>query len=318
LIQRSLGSAENFKLEYARSPLMHAATAEGIRAPRTEVVENLDDLQQMVEQMGLPLVLKANGTSGGSGVKIVNNIEEAERAWLKLQAVPSLLKAAKRVIVDKDLTLALPALLRRRPVVNAQAHIAGYEATSAVACWQGAVLAALHFEVVYKRDSTGPATVVRMVENAEMSAAAEKIVRRLNLSGLHGFDYMIESQTGDAYLIEMNPRATQVGHLALGPGRDIPGALHAILTGQPLQVTPKVTEQSMIALFPQEWIRDAASPFLTSAYHDVPWDEPELVRDCANSRRKQSEWYSQPALRPARSSTIPTVPVPAPAKMRVE
>jgi hypothetical protein len=119
------------------------------------------------------------------------------------------------------------------------------------------------------------------------------MVRRLNLSGLHGFDFMLEEQTGNAYLIEMNPRATQVGHLALGPGRDIPAALYAVLSGQAVQPAPKVTENDTIALFPQEWIRDPQSTFLRSAYHDIPWEEPELVRDCVSNRRKQSAWYSR-------------------------
>ncbi|PYU61922.1 MAG: hypothetical protein DMG55_05910 [Acidobacteria bacterium] len=44
---------------------------------------------------------------------------------------------------------------------------------------------------------------------------AEKMVRRLNLSVLHGLDWMLETYTGKPYLIEMNLRATQVGHLAL-------------------------------------------------------------------------------------------------------
>jgi hypothetical protein len=32
---------------------------------------------------------------------------------------------------------------------------------------------------------------------------------------------------------------------------------------------------------------------LQSAYHDVPWDKPELIRACVRSRRKQAAWYAQ-------------------------
>jgi acetyl/propionyl-CoA carboxylase alpha subunit len=177
--------------------------------------------------------------------------------------------------------------------VNAQAFVAGREATTSVACWKGEVLASLHFEVINKTVSSGPASVLRLIDNAEMSAVAEKMARRLNLSGLHGFDFMLETQTGNAYLIEINPRLTQVAHLALGRGRDIPAALFSAISGHPLSPSAKVTEENTIALFPQEWIRDPASPFLQSAYHDVPWDKPELIRACVRSRRKQAAWYSQ-------------------------
>ena len=62
---------------------------------------------------------------------------------------------------------------------------------------------------------------------------------------------------------------------------------------------PIVTEKDTIALFPQEWTRDSESTFLQTAYHDVPWEEPELIRDCVNHRRKQSSWYSRTGQKPA-------------------
>jgi biotin carboxylase len=110
---------------------------------------------------------------------------------------------------------------------------------------------------------------------------------------LYGFDFMLEAGTRNAYLIEINPRSTQVGHLGLGAGRDIPAALFSAVAGQTIQISPAVTEKDTIALFPQEWIRDSASPYLRSAYHDVPWEEPELVRACIRSRKKRQPWRVQ-------------------------
>lgn len=316
LIERSLGAAESFPFAYARSAFMRLADEEGVRIPKTQAIDSFDGLKGWNNRNGFPAVLKADGTSGGCGVRIVNTMEEAERAFRFLQAPPRLLRAAKRALLDRDTTLIWPSLSRRQFVVNAQAFVDGKEATTAVACWQGKVLAALHFEVIKKRSSFGPATVVRRIENVEMSAAAEKMALRLNLSGVHGFDFMLEEQTGNAYLIELNPRATQVCHLALGPGRDIPAALYAALSGKDAQPAPTVTEKNTIALFPQEWTRDSQSEFLRSAYHDVPWTEPELIRDCVNSRRKQSSWY--PATDQEQPSSVSRSPKPiaAPAENR--
>ncbi len=126
-----------------------------------------------------------------------------------------------------------------------------------------------------------------------MSVAAEKIARRLRLSGIHGLDFMLEAETGNAYLIEINPRTTQVGHLALGAGSDLPAALCAAMTGKAVQPAPKVTENETIALFPQEWKRDPSSPFLLSAYHDVPWQEPALVNICGSKVRKEGAQISR-------------------------
>ncbi len=286
LIERSLGAPESFPVVYARTAFISLARKAGVRAPRTEVIANLEDLRKWAVQFGFPTVLKANGTSGGDGVRVVHNLEEAEDAFHALQSPPPLARAVKRALVDQDKTLIWSALRRHRFVVNAQEYVTGREATSAVAAWQGKVLASLHFEVIHKRDAAGPSSVVRLIENAEMSATAETMVRQLNLSGLHGFDFMVESDNGNAHLIEINPRATQVGHLALGPGHDLPAALYSALSGNPLQAAAKVTDNDIITLFPQEWMRDPASPFLLSGYHDVPWEEPELIRACVERRWK--------------------------------
>src|SRR5581483_8927584 len=119
-----------------------------------------------------------------------------------------------------------------------------------------------------------------LLEHEEVSAAVERVVCALKLSGIHGFDFILDSEAAHAHLIEINPRATQCGHLTLGPGRDLPAALYSAVSGQPLRPAPKITENDTIALFPQEWWRDEASPFLRSAFHDVPWQAPDFVQAC--------------------------------------
>lgn len=318
LIERSLGSPESFPVVYARTGFMELARDEGIRAPETQVVANISDLKNWIDRMGLPMVLKADGTSGGDGVRVVHTPEEAERAFRKLQSPPLLARAVKRALIDRDNTLVWPSLLRRRSVINLQAFVAGHEATSTIACWKGTVLASLHFEVLKKVGSTGHATVVRLIEHPEMSAAAEKIARRLDLSGVYGLDFMLEARTGNAYLIEINPRTTQVGHLPLGPGRDLPAAFYAALTGKSVQPAPQVTENDTIALFPQEWKRDPASPFLVSGYHDVPWEEPALVRACVNKLRKQrSQNLLNRGLQTCAASAVHKRPVSAQSAGRI-
>jgi hypothetical protein len=80
--------------------------------------------------------------------------------------------------------------------------------------------------------------------------------------------------------------------------------LYAAVSGDAVQPAQKVTEKETIALFPQEWIRDSESPLLRSAYHDVPWEAPELVQDCVKNRRKQSTWYSRAQRKQASSSSV--------------
>ncbi len=293
LLERSLGSPEFFSIAQSRAGFMDLAREEGLRVPQTAVMKTHEDISDWIVRVGLPSVLKADGTSGGDGVRVVRTAAEAQRAFRKLQAPPLAARALKRALVNRDRTLLWPLLLRHRPTVIAQAFVPGHEATSTIACWKGTVLASLHFEVLRKCSAAGPATVVRLIENAEMSTAIEKIVRRMGLSGICGFDFMLQAGTGNPYLIEMNPRATQVGHITLGAGRDLPAALYSAVTGHPSRLTPALTENDTIALFPHEWARDAESEFLRTAYHDVPRDTPELVHACIRRGRKQRAWYSR-------------------------
>ena len=190
LIERSLGAAEGFETVYARTSFMQIAQEEGVRAPKTEIIADTHDLTKWIARLGFPTVLKANATSGGDGVKVVNSVEEAEHALRKLQAPPLMARAFKRALVNRDPTLVWSSLFRRRFVVNGQAFVSGREATSTIACWKGKVLASLHFEVLKKAASTGHATVLRLIEHPEMVDAAEKIARtiqafRIARSGFH-------------------------------------------------------------------------------------------------------------------------------------
>jgi carbamoyl-phosphate synthase L subunit-like protein len=278
LIERSLGAANHFAIVDDRAAFMAAAQEAGVRVPKTVLLAEADQLP--AAQLGFPVVLKANGTSGGVGVRVAQSTAEAQRAFHALQAPPLLARAVKRALFDRDASLLRPSLLRTKSTVTAQSFIPGREATSALACWQGEVLASTHFEVLQKAESAGHATVVRRIDHPEMSASTQKMVRRLQLSGFHGFDFMLDAQSRDAYMIEINPRATQVGHLAFGPAHDLPTAIVSALTGAAIPAPPRISENDVIALFPQECLRDPHSAFLVTGYHDVPWDQPQLMRAC--------------------------------------
>jgi len=115
-----------------------------------------------------------------------------------------------------------------------------------------------------------------------MTFAAERIASRLGLSGFFGLDFVIETGTGTPYLIEMNPRATPPCHLRLGDGRDLSGVLWAELAGQPLPEVPSVTENEMIAYYPQP--DDSTRELLPSCFQDVPNGEPKLAEELLRPR----------------------------------
>jgi carbamoylphosphate synthase large subunit len=98
-----------------------------------------------------------------------------------------------------------------------------------------------------------------VVDNPEMFKVAHDVVRWLGISGFCGFDFVIEETSGQAYLIEINPRATQINHLTLGAGRDLAAALRARVADEPVGESQAVTGRDTIALFPQELQRNPQS-----------------------------------------------------------
>ena len=120
LIERSLGTPASFSVVRKRALFMQLAEEEGVRVPKTEVIATTDDLERCAAQMGFPLVLKSDGSSGGYGVRIVRTYEQAKRAFRKLQAPPLLARAAKRALVNRDTTLVWPSLFRERRRVDKQ------------------------------------------------------------------------------------------------------------------------------------------------------------------------------------------------------
>jgi len=277
LIERSLGSPDSHPIVSSRYDLLRIAREERVRVPDTKLINTLDDLKSWQGEQTLPWVLKADGTFGGRGVRIAYNRKQAEQFFLEMNRPHRTTRVIKRLIVNRDPFWLRPWWKRSRPAVIAQSHIQGRPANCAVVCWEGRVLAGIGVEVVSSDGLTGPANVVRIVANSEMLLSAERITRRLGLSGFVGFDFMIEGGSGATYLVEMNPRCTPLSHLQLGKGRDLVGALSAQLSGQRFREMPPVTHKDLIAYFPQAWICN--SEFLQSSYQDIPREEPDLVQE---------------------------------------
>ena len=148
-----------------------------------------------------------------------------------------------------------------------------------VFCSKGKVLAGIAVEVVAAQGAMGPATIIRIVEGRRMLDAAAALAGRLRLSGFHGLDFMLEDKTRTAYLIELNPRCAMPCHLRLGPGRDLIGSLHAEISGRPANPPPFAISNDLVCYFPQAWLADPKSKALRSGYHDVPFGEPELLKE---------------------------------------
>ncbi len=281
LIERSLGAPASCSFATARGPLMMLAQSVGVRVPETRQIASSVDLEAWCAQHHFPAVLKVDRSWGGLGVTVVRDRAQARQAFRQAMH-PSPLRALSHLVLRRDPSHLLRWLGRARPGITLQAFVEGRPANRAVACWRGEVLAGISVVALQTRTPNGPATVVRVVDNPEMAEAAKRLVRALGVSGFCGLDFVIEPATGAAWLIEVNPRATPISHLPLGSERDLPAALHARLRGEPAPESACAIRGDVIAMFPGEWCRDPVSPHLRTTFHDVPWAEIDLVRECVD------------------------------------
>lgn len=276
LIERSLGSPESYPVITSRHGLLEVAREEGIRVPKMQSIRTVHDLKSWGAEHPLPWVLKADGTFGGSGVRIAQSPRQAEQFFSEMARPHRTTQILKRTLIYRDLFCIAPWAKRCRPEIVIQSFIPGRPANCAVLCQDGKVLAGIAVEVVAAIGDVGPATVVRVVDSTEMMSAAERIARRLRLSGFFGLDFMLEDESREAYLIEMNPRCTPLCHLQFGTGRDMVSALAAQLLGQPLLELPLAIDNDLIAYFPQAWTYNRE--LLSSCFQDIPREDPDLVQ----------------------------------------
>jgi hypothetical protein len=278
LIDTSIGAPSSYETLARRALLADLSLLPGVLIPETEQISDIWHLRHWISKRGLPAVLKLDGSSGGRDVVKITTEAQTVPAYLRMALYKSWVRRVKSMLFDGD---PEPFFERKRlfaAKVCVQSYVQGRPANIAVAAWRGEVLDSIAVEVIESRSAFGQATVVRRIEGRAMVAAARAIVAKLQLSGFHGFDFVIEEATGRTHLIEINPRATQINHL---PGRgdlDLTQALFNAVSGHPGVTVERQCQVEEIALFPQEWQRSSDSKWLSCAFHDVPREEPELLR----------------------------------------
>jgi ATP-grasp domain len=298
LIARSLGSAAHFEVVGSRERLQRVAQELHIRVPRTMRVKSQDDLREWFKFMGNTAVLKQDGTWGGSGVRVVRSLAEAANELTGMLRPTPWAVTCKRMIVDRDPIALWNGRHGKAPAVTLQEFIPGRPANIMMACWKGQVLGAVTVEALCSQGVTGAAMVVRLINHCEIARAARELAKRLELSGFHGLDFVLEANTGAAYLIELNPRCTQLGHLSIAGQGNLAHLLCRKLgvrltsTAEPPQPIGLTTGET-IAFFPKAFLEPPPNRYLSEGYQDLPLDEPALMRELLKEEWPDRQWQAR-------------------------
>jgi ATP-grasp domain len=284
LIERSLGNPDSFPVARSKSAFIRVARECGVAIPETQEIEGLAALRKHCEATKPPFVLKQDGTFGGLGVIVAQSRQEAEKALKRLK-VRRVVNAGRELALKFNHRPLLAAFTAPPPMISVQQYIEGRPANRAVLCWRGRVLAGATVRTLEADPfPNGPATAVEFIREPEIDRAVESLVARLGLSGFCGFDFMLASDAGRPFLLELNPRATSASWLGTARGSDLCAALFRALASGGADALPgavvgteEETAGEKAALFPQEWMRSPTSSHLATAYHRVPWQDRQLV-----------------------------------------
>lgn len=249
LLISSKGSPEYFHLIRSKHLANALAHKIGIRAPRQRTCRDYEELRSVAEDFGLPLVVKGEHGMAGLGVRICSSNAELLGGWERAKS---------------------------KGDVAAQEYVAGDLYFSNSAAYSGKVAATNVFQSIKTSGGvTGPSSVIQSRRHAEIEEATRIFVEHTGYSGILSLDFIVNSN-GEAYFLECNPRPINATHLGRRLGNDLFHALYMSMNGEAYKGSSK--ENELIALFPREWKRDPASRYLWQAFHDVPWDEPAILK----------------------------------------
>jgi biotin carboxylase len=263
LIRESLGDPAHYQASVDKTALPPIAEALGVRVPAWRRIAGLDEAADFLAAHGFPVVLKTPHGFAGQGVAVCADRAALDEAWARFAAMPRF---------DLGAGGAHECLL--------QAHVRGRTTYHQIAAWKGRLLAGWAAEKLRANpEPTGPGTVARNHRSPPIRAAVERLVAGLGISGLLGSEFIVDEESGEPCLLELNRRITPSTHRGRQIGVDLCAALRAAVDGTPNPSRAELDdgEEYVYALFPQEWLRDPGSEYLRRVPVDVPWDEPELI-----------------------------------------
>ncbi len=276
LLRRSYGNPEMLLEATSKRRTLERARTLGLCVPESCVVDTTAAALDFAHRFDYPVVLKRSFGFGGGGVSICRDESALLHTWRqwrwryqikeRLHTWCDLLcgQRAKSFWIQGDRSITI------------NRYIPGVPAMCQIVAVEGRILGdAAVYKIQCAPDEKGPSSVVRFVAGGEMRQIAAALASAWKLTGFLSFDFVVDP-AGRSRLIECNPRPIVLTHLSRLAGVDLCEVYHNHFAGLPAPAEQERRELD-VALFPQEWRRDSSSPYLLSAYHDVPWEDPGLV-----------------------------------------
>jgi hypothetical protein len=262
LVVESRGAPGGYRTSVDKNLQPAHAVALGIDVPAHAVAARQVDAATFAARRGFPVVLKRAHAFAGQGVAICDGPAALAAAWHAFDA------ANREDPLDPMLSRHL-----------LQAVVRGRTQYFHACAWKGALCAGWALEkLVAHPDPTGPPTVSRWFHSPALEAIAGRLIAGLGMTGLLFAEFIVGDDERPL-LIEVNRRVSPATHRGEARGVDFCAALYAALHDTPSTSRARLDahESGISVHFPQEWLRDPRSHWLSEYPADVPWDEPALL-----------------------------------------
>ncbi len=220
-IAKSLGDPEICERISSQAALASLARDHGLPVPYAVEVEDEAALRSLLQSRPLPAMLKSDGGWAGACAEIVESRDAGIAAYRRVSGKARRWQEQRAGISD---------VMQPRPcAVWLQQHIDGVAVTRSVACRDGEVLAGISAEPL----KSGPTLAAKIIHHPALDGIAACLAKVLNLSGIVGFEFILERATGKPWLIAVKPYATPIAQLVAAGDVGLPDALYAGFVGLP-------------------------------------------------------------------------------------
>ena len=183
-----------------RALFKHVIEAIGLAVPRSGYVSNASEAEQVMDKLGLPLIIRPSFTLGGMGGNIAYNIEEFKRFvdWGLAASPRHEVLLEESVLGWKEYELEVMRDLADNVVI-----ICSIENIDAMGVHTGDSI------------TVAPAQTLTDKEYQRMRDAAIRIIRAIGVeTGGSNIQFAVRPDNGELIVIEMNPRVSRSSALA--------------------------------------------------------------------------------------------------------
>ena len=190
----------------------------GVDSPAAYYPQSSQDAREYMANVALPVVIKMRKTSGAAGFRKIYDRAHFEKTYFDV------VKSNK--LPESDL-----------PMI--QQLVEGLTTCTLHLCNQGEVVGQVMYQGLRTMPRTGGTTVFReSLADPACEEAAAKTVKHLNFSGLCGFDFILDKQTGRPFLVDGNCRITPAVTMAYHGGTDLIEAWVRVANGEDTSAMP--------------------------------------------------------------------------------